>query len=221
MCAHTLIARVLEDGLATHADVPVLSPTYNPALLSRLSALSSDISFFLGVPDDDESWKVHQTYKSLISSSTPAFQASVSRLNQILDEDPRRLLAHSYVWYLGVLSGGQEMKRLIRKGYKLGDDDRLGTMFYDFGVKRNEGEANATGAQEIKRWFKNGIDAGVGDDIDMKGKILFHPICHHRMGLKSSLLFFRGASGRNQTSVFPPERYHLWDRGCEFQGTET
>lgn len=164
---------MLEDGLAEHANDPVLSPTYNPALLSRSSALSSDISFFLGVPDDNSSWKTHESYNSSLSSPPPAFQAYISRLTHVIAEDPKRLLAHSYVRYMGDLSGGQIMKWGIRKAYGLVDDQ--GTRFFDFGVMGSEGQtaptspANMGEVRKIKEWFKNGIDVGVGNDIKMKG----------------------------------------------------
>jgi heme oxygenase (biliverdin-producing, ferredoxin) len=169
--------RVLEDGLTAHANDRVLSPTYNPALLARVSALSSDISYFLEVRDDDDSWKTHERYKSLISSPPPAFQAYISRLNQIIEEDPRRLLAHSYIRYMGDLSGGQIIKSNIRKAYSLIDD--RGTKFYDFAVLGSEGQTNPAPASKgqvknIKEWFKNGIDAGVGNDVEMKGLWAFY-----------------------------------------------
>lgn len=167
---------MLEDGLATNANDSVLSPTYNPALLARSSVLSSDISFLLGVPDDNSSWKTHSTHQTLVSSPPPAFAAYISRLTRIIKEDHRRLLAHSYIRYMGDLSGGQIMKWNIRKAYGLVDDQ--GTKFYDFGVLGSEGQtnpalANVGEVKKIKEWFKNGIDAGVGDDVEMKGLEVF------------------------------------------------
>ena len=167
---------VLEVGLAANASDPVLSPTYNPALLARGSALSSDISFFLGVTDDDSSWKKHKTHQALITSPPPAYQAYISRLAHIIEADPRRLLAHSYIRYLGDLSGGQIMKYNIRKAYNLTGNQ--GTSFYDFGALGSEGRTNPAAAnmgevRNIKQWFKNGIDAGVGNDRELKGPVFY------------------------------------------------
>jgi len=166
---------VLEEGLEANANDGVLSPTYNPALLARGSVLSSDISFLLGVPDDNGSWKTHQTNQTLLLTPPPAFQAYISRLTRIIEDDPRRLLAHSYIRYMGDLSGGQIMKWNIRKAYGLLNNQ--GTKFYDFGVMGSEGQsdpalANLGEVKRIKEWFKNGIDAGVGNDIELKGALL-------------------------------------------------
>lgn len=163
---------MLEEGLAAHANDSVLSPTYNPALLSRGSALSSDISFLLGVPDDNSSWKAHEMNQTLLLSPPPAFQAYVSRVARIAEEEPRRLLAHSYIRYMGDLSGGQIMKWNIRRAHGLVGDQ--GTRFYDFGLLGSEGQSDPPQAgmgevKRIKEWFKNGIDAGVGTDIELKG----------------------------------------------------
>lgn len=165
---------MLEEGLAAKADDRILSLMYNPALLARGSALSSDISFFLGVADDDNSWKTHETHKHLISSPPPAFQAYISRLTEIVQEDSVKLLAHSYIRYLGDLSGGQVMKLNIRKAYGLVDDQ--GTRFYNFGEMGREGETNPAPAnlgevKRIKEWFKNGMDVAIGNDVEMKGSI--------------------------------------------------
>ncbi|KAF9643277.1 heme oxygenase [Thelephora ganbajun] len=165
----------LEEGLAANANDNVLTPTYNPALFARASALSSDISFLLGVSDDDSSWKTHPTHQTLISSPSPAFRAYVSRLTHLVEEEPRRLLAHSYIRYMGDLSGGQVMKRNIRKAYGL--VDKQGTAFYDFGVTGSEGQskpftANMGEVRRIKEWFRDGIDAGVGNDVGVKEALL-------------------------------------------------
>jgi len=166
---------MLEEGLTANADDRVLSPTYNPALLARTSTLSSDISFLLGVSDDDSSWKTHQAHQALISSPPPAFHAYISRLTHLIEEEPRRLLAHSYVRYMGDLSGGQMIKRNIRKAYDLVDE--RGTTFYEFGVMGSGGKsdpptANMGEIKKIKGWFRNGIDAGVGNDVRMKEALL-------------------------------------------------
>ena len=179
-----IFSRVLEEGLAANSSDRTLSPTYNPALLARGSSLSSDISFLSGVPDDNVSWKTHQTHQSILSSPPPAYKAYITRLTQIIQEDPRRLLAHSYIRYMGDLSGGQIMKWNIRKAYGLTSDQ--GTKFYDFGILGSEGQTNPTLAnigevKRIKEWFKNGIDAGVGNDVKLKGsefRIFFSSYYH-------------------------------------------
>lgn len=169
---HVSTLSVLEEGLTANANDRVLSPTYNPALLARASTLSSDISFLLGVSDDDSSWKTHKTHQALISSPPPALHAYISRLTHLVEKEPRRLLAHSYVRYMGDLSGGQMMKRNIRKAYGLVDE--RGTTFYEFGFMDSEGKSDPSTAsmgeiKRIKKWFRGGIDAGIGNDVEMKG----------------------------------------------------
>lgn len=62
----------------------------------------------------------------------------------------------------------------IRKAYGL--VDKQGTTFYEFVVMGSEGKselptANIGEIKSIKRWFKNGIDAGVGNDVKAKGQV--------------------------------------------------
>jgi len=167
--------------LAANANDSFFSPTYNPALLARTSALSSDISFLLGVSYDDGSWKTHPIHQSLISSPPPAFGAYISRLTHLIEVEPRRLLAHSYIRYMGDLSGGQIMKRNIRNAYGLAGEH--GATFFEFRVMGSEGKSNPPMAdtdevKRIKEWFKSGIDAGVGSDLKMKGR----SICNRCLG---------------------------------------
>jgi len=169
------IYNLLEEGLAANDNDRVLSPTYNPTLFARARALSSDISFLLGISDDDDSWKSHYTHQALISSPPPAFHAYISHLTHLIEEEPRRLLAHSYIRYMGDLSGGQIMKKNIRKAYDLAD--KQGISFYEFGVMGSEGASNPSTAnmcemKRMKEWFKGGIDAGVGNDVKMKETLL-------------------------------------------------
>lgn len=73
---------------------------------------------------------------------------------------------------MGDLSGGQMMKGNIRKAYGL--TDKQGTTFYEFGVMGSEGTSiqstpNMGEIKRIKKWFRSGINAGVGNDVKMKG----------------------------------------------------
>jgi len=66
------------------------------------------------------------------------------------------------------------MKRNIRKAYSL--TDKRGTSFYEFGAMGSEetsdpSTANMGEIKRIKEWFRSGIDAGVGDDVMMKGQV--------------------------------------------------
>lgn len=88
------------------------------------------------------------------------------------------LLAHAYVRYLGDLSGGQYVRRRIAKVYGLPDaNDSIkgdGVRFYIFKNSDGEGkgEAGKADMQRLKDWFRAGMDAGVGDDSVLKGRLI-------------------------------------------------
>ena len=60
----------------------------------------------------------------------PATSAYVARLNELARREPALLLAHHYVRYLGDLSGGQILRRVIARAFALADGP--GAAFYDF-----------------------------------------------------------------------------------------
>lgn len=84
--------------------------------------------------------------------------------------DPSPLLAHAYVRYLGDLSGGQFIKRRIVKAYEL--EDGFGTTFYDFKPLGGSGTDVGTigDMKKIKEWYREGMNAGVGDNQALKGE---------------------------------------------------
>ena len=72
--------------------------------------------------------------------------------------------------YLGDLSGGQFIRRRIAKAYGL--EDSSGLSFYEFRPLAGAGSAAVAGAGEMKRikeWYREGMNAGVGDNQDLKG----------------------------------------------------
>ena len=74
--------------------------------------------------------------------------------------------------YLGDLSGGQFIRRRIAKAYGL--EDSSGLSFYEFRPLAGAGSAAVAGAGEMKRikeWFRDGMNAGVGDDAKLKGDV--------------------------------------------------
>lgn len=158
-----------ERGIDRHATNPVLAPTYNPGLLARTASLSADIAHLLQVPES--SWQSHPIHTSVTSSPPQPLTDYITRLQTLADSsDPSPLLAHAYVRYLGDLSGGQFIRRRLAKAYDL--EDGAGLSFYDF--KQLGGTASGTigDMKKIKEWYREGMNAGVGDDQDLKHKIL-------------------------------------------------
>jgi heme oxygenase (biliverdin-producing, ferredoxin) len=107
--------RAMEDGLVRHSNSPALRAVGRPELF-RTEALESDIERLAGA-----SWR-----ESL--PLLPAGERYAKRVSAAANGSAR-LVAHAYLRYLGDLSGGQIMKRLLAKSLGL-EADALG--FYDF-----------------------------------------------------------------------------------------
>lgn len=68
------------------------------------------------------------------------------------------------------MSGGQQIKRRVQKAYGLEEDGGEGIRFYEFGKLGGEsGPASMGDMKKIKEWYREGMNAGVGDDKDLKG----------------------------------------------------
>lgn len=104
----------LETELTRHAKDPRIAPFYHPGL-SRTAPLAADIAALGGAPATERPTAAAQSYATSIHAAAT--------------EDPVLLIAHSYVRYLGDLSGGQILKRMIAEMYRLNGS---GTAFYEF-----------------------------------------------------------------------------------------
>ncbi|MCS6908494.1 MAG: biliverdin-producing heme oxygenase [Anaerolineales bacterium] len=111
------IYSALETGAELLQPETSLRTFYLPALF-RCTALERDLGFFFG----DESWRKIMPL--------PATQAYVRRIETVAREWHLGLLAHHYTRYLGDLSGGQVVKRIVAKMYSLDSDE--GLAFYNF-----------------------------------------------------------------------------------------
>lgn len=105
----------LEAALARHASHPWLAMVIDRELF-RTEALRHDLQALA---------------PAARVALTPATAAYVTRLRWIDRHDPGRLLAHAYVRYLGDLSGGQVVQRIIARTLTL--TPPVGLRFYDFG----------------------------------------------------------------------------------------
>jgi heme oxygenase len=129
--------RAMEDGLVRHAHSPALCAMVRPELF-RTAALQSDIERLAGA-----NWR-----ESL--PLLPAGGRYAERVTAAAAIGGGRLVAHAYLRYLGDLSGGQIMKRLLAKSLGLGAGELA---FYDF--------AAIADVSAFKSEYRNAIDACV------------------------------------------------------------
>lgn len=115
----------LEPLLQAHREHAWLAPVWAPAM-ARLPALQNDIAEWQRLAPSD------------LGPPLPASVHYAHRLNSLLldttslDTAIARLLGHAYVRYLGDLSGGQVLQRVVAR--QLGLSGASGTTFYDFGA---------------------------------------------------------------------------------------
>lgn len=97
----------MEEEIERNKDHAHFAPLYFPTELHRTDALARDLEYFYG-----EDWKQQ-------ISCSPAAQSYVDRIHQIGREDPSLLVAHAYTRYMGDLSGGQVLKKVVQRVLKL------------------------------------------------------------------------------------------------------
>ena len=112
-----LVYRELEDAGRTHTGNPVASPFLHDELL-RVPSLEADLEFLRG-----PSWR--ETVSAL-----PATTRYVERLREVAYEWPAGFVAHHYIRYMGDLSGGQIIRRMLERASGYTTD---GLQFYIFG----------------------------------------------------------------------------------------
>ena len=72
--------------------------------------------------------------------------------------------------YLGDLSGGQFIRRRIAKAYAL--EDGAGVSFYEFKQLGGSGSSSMGDMKKIKEWYREGMNNGVGNDVELKGTVM-------------------------------------------------
>ena len=111
------IYEALEQAVRANRHAPEIAAVYDPRL-ERLDALRNDLTYLYG---DD--WQEH-------IAPLPETQMYVSILREIEEnQSAAEALAHHYVRYLGDMSGGQVIAKMLNKHYGLDSD---GTSFYQF-----------------------------------------------------------------------------------------
>lgn len=155
---HALYA-ALEPALVRHALHPMIAPVFLPALW-RTRSLELDLLALHGAD-----WAGDFALQ-------PAAHY-VRRLKEI-EARPERLLAHAYVRFLGDLSGGQALRRIVAQTW--GVPGRSVTAFYEFG------DAAQTGASA--QAFRDGLgrvapDAQAANAIVAEARLAFQ--LHQRL----------------------------------------
>jgi len=111
------IYSALEEELQRHKDDDVIGLIYFPEI-DRQQNLEEDLTFYYG-----ENWREQ-------INLIPECKEFVDRIREVASNDLPLLVAHSYVRYMGDLSGGQALKNLARSYMGLPEDK--GTRFYEF-----------------------------------------------------------------------------------------
>ncbi len=122
LCQLYYVYKALEEELEQHKENPSVALIYFPKELNRTKLLQEDLRFFLGT-----TWEkiAQETLEN--SKATQQYVSSIKRAGHL---KPINLVAHTYTRYLGDLSGGQIIKRLVQKTLNLPEGQ--GTAFYEF-----------------------------------------------------------------------------------------
>lgn len=112
------IYRTLEESCRQSATSPVLAPLLDERL-DRTARLEADLAY-------------HATHGRVYPTVLPATEAYIATLREHAHR-PAALVAHHYVRYLGDLSGGQVIGRLVQRHYAA---DPAGLTFYTFDIDR-------------------------------------------------------------------------------------
>lgn len=133
--------RVLEQSMDARADLAALRP-FSLQAVYRAQAIESDLRVMIG------------PYWDRTLPLLGAGERYANRIADVAANDCLRLIAHAYVRYLGDLSGGQILRRLLARSLGLGPD---ALSFYDF---PDIADINA-----FKETYRDAIDQ-VGRDLD-------------------------------------------------------
>ncbi len=102
---HFFIYEAIEAAAQVFASHPVAAPFISPQL-TRMPALEDDLEFLLGAD-----WRTRIT-------PVPATERYVARIHEVADEGwVGGFVAHHYTRYLGDLSGGQAISRLMQRHF--------------------------------------------------------------------------------------------------------
>jgi heme oxygenase (biliverdin-producing, ferredoxin) len=110
-----MVYEALEETVRRHRDDPIVAAVYDPAL-ERLAAIDQDLQHWAPDAARDVNSAAAQAYRDRIVNATWG----------------GALVAHHYTRYLGDLSGGQAIGRILDRTFNLGG---AGLAFYDFPMR--------------------------------------------------------------------------------------
>lgn len=156
-----VIYRALENALAAHVDHPQLGAFIDPKL-ARVAALEADMAFHHGAD-----WEAQLADGRI--EIVPATRAYADALENLGAESIEFLLAHHYVRYMGDLSGGQIIQRLVQRHYGIADE---GLNFYTFPEIEKpkpykDGYRNLMDTTDFTREQKDTILAHAADSFEL------------------------------------------------------
>ncbi|CAN3700123.1 Heme oxygenase 1 [Microbacterium sp. MM2322] len=152
---HWFIYEALEEATDRMRRDPVAS-VFLSDKLTRLPALEADLAFLLGAD-----------WRDLVSP-LPTTQAYVSRIRRVAATWPGGFVAHHYTRYLGDLSGGQFIGRLMQRRFGF---DTNGIGFYLFG--------DIADPEAFKSVYREQLDAAPWDD-DEKERVIAEVLVAYR-----------------------------------------
>jgi len=117
LAQHLQAYRVLEAAAERLAHDPVAGPFVDPAL-ARSDAIAADLDVLVGAD---------------VAAAIPASAATERyrrRIEEVSSAWPAGFVAHHYVRYLGDLSGGQFLRRLVQRAFDVTDE--RGASYYAF-----------------------------------------------------------------------------------------
>lgn len=152
---HWFIYEALEAATDRMREDPVAS-VFISDKLTRLPALEADLAFLIG-PD----WRD-------VIAPLPTTQAYVSRIRRVAATWPGGFVAHHYTRYLGDLSGGIFIGRLLQRRFGF---DTNGIGFYLF--------TDIADPREFKSVYREQLDAAPWDD-DEKERVIDEVLVAYR-----------------------------------------
>jgi heme oxygenase len=132
----------LEAGVRHNARLPELA-VLDLAPLFRCRAIEQDLRVLQG-----PRWREQRVL-------VRAAQDFAQHLQALSRQQPRLLAAHAYVRYLGDLSGGQMLARVVARSLRLEPGQAVG--FYHFG--------DAAAVQERKQAFRAALEGLAGNEV--------------------------------------------------------